>query len=83
MEKENITIFEREIAALCRRLGLGLTGATVFVMEPADFALVYVVDDDSRLTFGPTSGEFVKSDQNSALGASQERSQHQYSSAHR
>lgn len=69
--------FAQELSELCRKHGLGLTNATVFVMEPEDYLLQYAVDDESCLTFDPV--ESVKSGQNSDPAASQEQYQHRRS----
>jgi hypothetical protein len=82
MTELHLRSFERELSELCRRFRLGLTGATVFIMETEDCILEYSIDDQSRLTFGPEPREFLESDQNLALEASQEPSQLQYSLEH-
>ena len=46
-----LNAFTRELADLCRKYGLGITGnPTLFVMEPVDNQLEYHVDDESNLS---------------------------------
>lgn len=44
--------FAIALTELSREYGIGITGGTVFVMEPEDLNLSYVVGDQSQLTFG-------------------------------
>lgn len=42
--------FTRELSDLCRKYGVGITGAAVlFVMEPVDYQLSYSARDGSTL----------------------------------
>lgn len=41
--------FADEIADLCRKHGVGLEGATVYLMDADDQPYGYVVDEDSQL----------------------------------
>lgn len=52
MPTDKTELFARDLSDLCRRHGLGLTGATVFVMERVDWSLEYVIGEESELTFG-------------------------------
>jgi len=74
--------FERELTELCRKSGLGLTGATVFVMEAEDWALEYSINDQSQLTFGPELKGSSELDLNSGLEASQVPYRHPDSREH-
>jgi hypothetical protein len=50
--EQNTQAFLSELSDLCRKHRLGITGhAELFMMEPDDAALHYVVDGESRLHF--------------------------------
>lgn len=47
----NLDEFLRDLTDTCRKHGIGITGEpTLFVMEPADAALEYAADAESKLT---------------------------------
>jgi hypothetical protein len=77
MALQNQMQFAQKLTVLCGEFGLGLTGATVFTMEPGDFCLSYRIDENSCLDFGVSAEECAMSARNSALGASQEQFQSQ------
>lgn len=83
MTELHLRSFERELTELCRKCGLGLTGATVFIMQDEDWSLEYSINKQSCLTFGPENSEFSESGRNLDPEASQEQSLLRYSLAHR
>jgi hypothetical protein len=74
----DLDFFARDLSELCRRHGLGLSGAEVFEMERDDYRLSSEIDEYGRLSFGRAiDAECGGSDRNSAPAASPERSQRQ------
>lgn len=61
MPDEKCSAFAAELTELCRKHGLALANATVFVMEPEDHRLDYAIHTDGHLNF---DAEFAESGRN-------------------